>query len=364
MAFELKRDPEFVKDRMNFLKKLKDEGESGGKDFMFRDKIQIFTPKDGDNTIRLMEGTWPGAKHYGYELWAHYQVGPSKGTFVCIEKMATLAAAKEPCPVCEEYRRALAHNEPDYAKNIRCQHKVVAYVIDRGAESRGPVIWTMPYSKVAKPIISLAYNRRTGEFLLIDDPATGRDITFTKKGKGLGTDYYGHKLDFEPSPLSTRPEQAEEWIKYTKDHPIPDLLQVRDAAYIRGVMGGGDAGDESPIIASDTARRTMHAEAEALPRAEAAGSTPLPADSRPHIISAPPIRPPVTDDSLTTRKVVSAAPIIPPTDGLTIKQIKEMNRPMLSDLITARKLDIVPDMYEEDDDLKTAVLLSLDMTES
>src|SRR6266705_2703459 len=66
-----------------------------------------FKPKGGENCIRLIP--WLNNRdkefeeyrkiwkdHWGITITLHWQVGPNKGAYLCLDKMK-----KEPCPICD-----------------------------------------------------------------------------------------------------------------------------------------------------------------------------------------------------------------------------------------------------------------------
>lgn len=304
---DFQRTPEWQKKRAAFIKD-KLDNDTGNRDFLFKEKVPIFTPHDGDNSIRILPGSWTDAVHYGYELWAHYSIGLSKSAFLCLEKMNK----GEACPVCAEYKKAVQRQDAEYAKSINSQHRVLAYVIDRNAEDTGPLVWSMPYVKVARVLMGLSYDRRTGEVVTVEDPEHGHDISFRKRGKGLLTQYEELKIEFRETPLSSDGKQAKKWIDYITAKSIPDLLQFKTVDHIKNVLLGN--------------------------------------------VEEPEISKPITSSK-------GEEPTSVPSNGTALNAdiIQSMKRRDLEELIKTKGLDIDPSDYEDSRELAQSIILELNL---
>ena len=115
--------------------------EQGGNDFdkILNDKIKMW--KVGtNNTIRFLPPTWKKPEHFGYDIYVHYQVGPDRGTYLCLHKMKG-----EPCPICEERVEAQRHGDEKYAKELEAKKRVLVYLVDRDHEKDGVQAWASPW---------------------------------------------------------------------------------------------------------------------------------------------------------------------------------------------------------------------------
>lgn len=200
----------------------------GGNEFdsIFKQNTKVFKVND-DNVLRLIPPTWPEPKHFGFDIFVHYGVGPDGQTYLCPKEMLG-----EPCPVCEERARAVKDGDDDYAKELKPSKRVVYYVIDRDAEKEGVQIWAAPWT-VDRDINTLIVDKRSGEVLAIDDPENGYDIEFSRTGKQLTTKYIGMQIARRESELGDS-----KWLDYAVDTPIPEQLAYFDYDHIAKVFGG------------------------------------------------------------------------------------------------------------------------------
>lgn len=213
----------------------------GGFDRMWNEHVQkIFTPSVGSNVVRILPATWENFNHYGYDIYVHYGIGPDNGRYLCLKNMRN-----EPCPICDERVRVMNKGDEQYAKELRPVWRVVVWMIDRRNESDGLQIWPMPVSKIDRPLIELAVDKRTNEALLIDDLEAGYDIEFTREGSSVTTQYSALRIDRHPSPLHHDRRIMQEWWDYVVAHPIPSLLNYYSYDHIKNVfIGEVDADDD------------------------------------------------------------------------------------------------------------------------
>jgi hypothetical protein len=201
----------------------------GGNEFdsIFKPSAKIFKVNDGNNLIRIVPPTWPEPKHFGYDIFVHYGVGPDGQTYLCPKEMLG-----EPCPVCEERAHAVKDGDDDYAKELKVSKRVVYYIIDRDVEKEGVQIWAAPWT-VDRDLNTLIVDKRSGEVLAIDDPENGYDIEFTKTGAKLTTKYIGLQIARRESDLG-----KDSWLQFAIDNPIPDQLAYFSYDHIAKVFGG------------------------------------------------------------------------------------------------------------------------------
>lgn len=208
---------------------VKHRSESGPNDFdkYLVDSIKVFKPQK-DNSIRILPPTWPGAKHYGYDLFVHYGVGADRQTYLCLNKMKG-----EKCPICEERQRLADDGDEDGAKELEPKKRVLVYMIDRDKEKEGLQAWPMPWT-VDRDICAISVDRRTGGAVPIDHPEEGYDIMFEKKGEKARTEYLGIRLDRRESELGDM-----KWLDEAMDNPLPDQLVFYEYDHIAKAFGGG-----------------------------------------------------------------------------------------------------------------------------
>jgi len=210
----------------------KKRGEQGGGDFdkYLTDSIKMFKPADGDNIIRIMPPTWEGAEHFGLDIYVHYGVGPDSQTYLCTHKMQN-----KPCPICDEREKASKDGDAEYADKLKPTKRVLIYLIDRNNEKDGPIVWSMPWT-IDRDLCKLVVDKRSGEILPIDNPESGYDISFERKGKGDRTQYIGLAVARRDSDLGDP-----KWLDEIQENPLDKILQFYDYDHVASVFGGRSA---------------------------------------------------------------------------------------------------------------------------
>ena len=204
--------------------------------------VKFFSPAAGDNTVRILPGTWEtDVPAYGFEVFVHYGVGPDSSAYLCPKSMKD-----EDCPICEERAVADKAGDAEYAKSLKPNKRIAVYVIDRAKEGEGPKLWTMPWT-LERETAAQAIDKKTSEVIQFVSPDEGYDLSFTKQGKDAQTKYVGVSFDRKPSPLSDDEDTAQAWLDFIVANPIPDQLVYFDAEHIAEAFNGGkekpEAGD-------------------------------------------------------------------------------------------------------------------------
>lgn len=235
-----KRKFEYKKRSKKDIQRNKQRVEGNGKAHPVRGDVIRFQPKEGENNIRILPPapSWESYKHYGYITFTHYQVGADQAAYACPTKMAN-----QPCPICEE-RAATDESDDDYRRQLSASKQVAVYVIDRDKEDEGPKLWLMPATKLDAEILTRSTDKRTGEVLNVDDPDEGFDVTFTKGGTGINTQYSGVDIARNSTPLSDDADQMADWLEYITENPIPEVIQIPEYADLKAVFEGGATKDE------------------------------------------------------------------------------------------------------------------------
>ena len=212
------------------------------------DGVKMFSPKEGDHSVRILPPAWTGARHYGIDAYVHYDIGPDGGAYLCLDQMrASLEKAKVSgtevpegeCAICAARKQALADGEDeDLIRALGWTRRVLCYVIDRDNESEGPELWSMPQT-LDKEIAAQCTNKKTGEVYALDHPDKGYDVSFERIGSKQKTKYSGIQLDRNSSPLSDDDGTATEWLEFIKENKIPELLLFQEADYIENLVSGG-----------------------------------------------------------------------------------------------------------------------------
>lgn len=206
--------------------------QTGGRfDSPFKQGVDTWRPKAGDNLIRLLPPTWDDHEHYGYELWVHKYIGADNSTYLCPQKMKNT-----PCPICKAAKLAKDAGEADEAKQLVVQKMVCAYIIDRDEKKPTPILYNMGWS-MDRDIASLSINSRTGKVLMLDHPDKGYDVTIKRTGEGLRTRYQV-VIDRDPTSIDDDPEVQSEILDQVQDNPVPDQLRFYDEDYLEKVLSG------------------------------------------------------------------------------------------------------------------------------
>lgn len=196
--------------------------------------VKFYTPRAGDNRVRILPPTWKDPKHYGYDIYVHYRIGADDSSYLCLDKANGEVGI---CPICKERARAEAAGEEDYAYSLAPRKRVAAYVIDRDHEDEGVLLWNMPYT-IDRDVCAQAVDKSTGEVFNVDDPESGYDVSLSRQGTAMTTKYTGIQIARRSTPLSDDPEQADQWLEYVQKNPLPDQLVQHDADHIQKVFAG------------------------------------------------------------------------------------------------------------------------------
>ena len=169
-------------------------------------EIKLYRAKQGDNFLRVLPPHDP-EQYFGYEYYAHRNIGINNNTFMCPQRMQGTA-----CPVCELYQKKKASGlfeGDDGYKALRSllstPRRWLFFVIDTSSDTTtamGTWLWDAPNS-LNDEILTLSKNPRTGEFIdisSIDDP---RDFHFCRSGERLRTKYSGSSIESGAEPDET-----------------------------------------------------------------------------------------------------------------------------------------------------------------
>jgi hypothetical protein len=247
--------------------------QSGGNfDSIFKQNVDTWSPKQGENTIRFLEPTWDDHRHYGYEIFIHNRVGADNSSYLCLNKMK-----KKPCPICEAQLEAKRAGEEDDAKQLSPTKRFICWILDRGDRDPDPQIYSMSWT-VDRDIAALCKNKRTGKILFIDHPYEGYDVSFTRKGADIKTKYFGFQIDHESSPLIDDDKKLEDIREFITENPIPDQLKFYSYEHLKQVVTGATEDKDEELDETD---ETKDADEENTPRKRPARDEDEEEDERP-----------------------------------------------------------------------------------
>lgn len=268
---EFRRKP---RDAREYESRSKQRG--GNFDSMFLDGFDVFKPKDGVNTIRILP---PDAdmiermeakgqrNHYGLDLYVHYGIGANRDSY--LSKRSMLG---EDDPISRLMDRAMRDGDTELAENLKPRKRCLVWVLDRDQRGVEPLLWAMPWT-LDRDICAQAFDQRTRKAVEIDHEEEGYDVSFTKSGKNKQTTYNAIKLDRDPSPIFESDKKQDEILDFLVDHPLDSVLNFYPDEHLERVLGGhaveADEEDEAPPRPrrrSRAARGEEEEEDEAPPR--------------------------------------------------------------------------------------------------
>jgi len=204
--------------------------------------IGEYKSKKDDNFIRIISPDL--SKFWGLEIHVHRNIGANRATFLCMNKMFDA-----PCPICDkikEYREVDSADPRIKALQSTRRYLIFLYdVTSSTTEKEGLKYYDMP-STIKDSIMSLCEDKRTGNWIEIEDPKDGKDIEFLRTGSGKGTRYVGFKLvSNEPIPKS-----------WSKDVPnFIDILLIPDENIMKEEVSGVSSTEISDTEEEPRSRR-------------------------------------------------------------------------------------------------------------
>lgn len=212
---------------------VKERSAGNSYDTFIKPKYKRYKIKDGKNLIRVLPATWEGAKHYGFDVWINYGIGPDNNSFLSLSKHG-----KGKDPIAEARLEAKRDEDEELDKELRPRQRIIMWVIDRMDEDEGPQVMDAPVS-VDKGFADQSFDEDTGEIVPLDHPTKGCDVRFYRTGKGLNTKYEGSKIRLlKPGRISEDAEQQQWWLDFITENPLPDVLNFYDYDHISQVFNG------------------------------------------------------------------------------------------------------------------------------
>ena len=222
--------------------------------------VKAWKSKPGDNFIVILPPPEPDA-YFGMKIFAHFDVGPNGGAFLCPREMAKeyglSASSDNRCPICEDRDRLRKQAEPDQdeMRALNCWPPRFLYLIvdvkDDATIAEGVQLYDAPRS-VDNAIVGLCKDPRTGAVIDISDPAEGAngcgvEVRFHRTGKGKTDTRY------ESFSLGDRREPLE--IDYAKLPDIGDLVVLPTYDEILAEYGGAPEPAREPARAAAPVER-------------------------------------------------------------------------------------------------------------
>ena len=209
---------------------------------------KLFVAEQGANLIRILPPGWKGAKHYGYKIRIHRNVGPRNQAYLCLRENKDSPYKR--CPICEALYELGSKATQEDKRLLGGSDNIIFYVIERDKEKEGVKVWISSLT-MDSDIAALSINRKNKSIINIVDPENGYDIEYVRRGKGLGTKYGGLQIMRESSPLSDSEKQFDSWLDVVFERPLPSILNFYKPERIEEVFYGkakeeDEEGDDRP----------------------------------------------------------------------------------------------------------------------
>ena len=200
------------------------------------DKLQ-----QGKNVRRVL---WPkGDKDSFYsEGYIHFGLGADgKSVATCPKTWGS----KEKCPICEyveELQKSKSKEDKKLADDIKAKRRIYINVISRDDDEETPKVLPIGVT-ILKGLLETICDADYGD---ITDPEEGRDVTITRKGQGMKTEY-----SVLPKPKSSEvsetqtPEEIEEEMT-----DLDSLFVKKSYEELEAILNGeddeesGESGDD------------------------------------------------------------------------------------------------------------------------
>ena len=159
--------------------KLDSESRSGNYNNAEYDKL-----KQGKNVRRIL---WPKGNSDSFysEGFLHFNLGEDGNTVVTCPKTF---GNKERCPICEyveELQKSKNKEDAKLASKLKATRKIYVNTISRDDDEETPKVLPIGVT-VLKGLLEAICDPDYGD---ITDPDEGRDVTITRKGEGMKTEY-------------------------------------------------------------------------------------------------------------------------------------------------------------------------------
>lgn len=240
-------------------------GESGGAKWLRPSKLET-----GEHEFRVVPSKTPGAWPFK-ERWRHVYQDES-GEWVAYTCPAKHAG--KPCPDCARAKQLIDAGEASGDKatkelgyKIRHKRELVVPVIKRGAESEG--VQLLPLSaptgrKAAgktqyERVMAAASHKHGGDIV---NPRKGRDISVTKSGAKMDTNYHW-TVDVKDTPLA--PTDAEMLALIESQ---PDMGAIWEADLAAGITKAAELQAADREFAQPSARKSAPVGRPAMPTAD------------------------------------------------------------------------------------------------
>lgn len=193
------------------------------------DKLQ-----DGKNVRRVL---WPkGDKESFYsEGYLHFGLGSDGHSVATCPKTFS---SKNRCPICEyveQLQQSKSKDDKKLAGDIKAKRRIYINVLSRDDEEETPKVLPIGVT-ILKGILEAICDPDYGD---ITDPEEGHDITITRKGKGINTEY-----SVLPKPKATKfSDELEESEVEEEMVDLDSLFIEKSYEELEAILNGEDEDD-------------------------------------------------------------------------------------------------------------------------
>lgn len=284
--------------KQNYGKKIID------KDILAQYGLQEYkAPTKMDSFIALVTPL-NGGTSLGRRLFIHYGVGPKSNQVLCPQQMAN-----QRCPICEAREAAKANDDVVSMKALNWTLRYALYVVDMTNEAtvaEGVKLYLAPKTIVTN-LITLAKNKRTGEFTNLADLSTGKTLIFTRIGTTQNqTEYRGFQLE-------DRQPFTEDMVAHLP--PYEDLFTIYSYEELKEMMGEVEYYAQQPAQAPAPKAPARQAPTQQV--SEYFPGVKTPQQMQAEVQAAPipqaaQVNRPVTTGRQMPQRVMKADPAVPP----------------------------------------------------
>ncbi len=229
------RDMDSVKEMSQ--RKTSYEGK-GQKEKVYKDNVKVKKASDvkGDFVFRIFPPSFESdspTKHWGFPINTHYEVGPDNKIFNCPRDIG------KKCPSCEY---AMSLEDKEQRGQYYPGYGALVWIIDRGNEKDGPIMFRMPFSMENDILKEVA----RADIKNIDDEFEGFDIivSYNKEpGKRWGK-WSKPTIVRNSSPISDDEEVMEDWLEFIMENPLNEIPIYHSYKVIEEAMQGNEEDEE------------------------------------------------------------------------------------------------------------------------
>jgi len=283
----------------------------------------FWVPKEDKNNIRILP-PWSEEGIWYREVPYHYGIGGK--SVVCPKRLLG-----KPCYICDkvaEFRKSSDKNLNELANDLRPKMRIYYNVIDLDDTAKGVQV----FGSGVQVFKDLLYYDLDDEWGNITDVEEGYDIILIREGKGRNSKYQV-KAKKNSSPL-----ENEEWLNSMSnlDNLIGKILSYSELKTLY----------ETP--AEDAAPAVLEEIPEAAPKTTPRTLKDI-EDDVPEEIEEPPAPPPKKVEEVVDHNDDD-------TITLTYADVKKMSRKEMKVLIKDLALSVDPKDYEDENDLRDAII--------